>query len=147
MDYRMRQLAAVLLLAATGAAQTSGSAQSAISGLQDPAWAPDGRRIAVSYLDRIWTMSADGKQGKPLTAEGAAIERDPVWSPDGSRIAFAASRGDGFDIVVAPAKGGTVASVTNMPGDERWPSWTPDGRLVFAPRNDPAQGRASEPGL
>src|SRR5688572_27824209 len=130
----MRQLAAVLLLAAIGIAHTSGSAQPAVSGLQDPAWAPDGRRIAVSYLDRIWTMTPDGKQAKALTPESAGIEREPVWSPDGSRIAFASSRGDGFDIVIASGKGGAPIAVTTMPGDERWPSWTPDGRIVFAHR-------------
>ena len=40
-------------------AQHAGNAQSPTSGLQDPAWAPDGRHIAVSYLDRIWVMTPE----------------------------------------------------------------------------------------
>ena len=53
----------------------------------------------------------------------------------------------GFDIVVVSAKGGTPTQVTATPGDERWPSWTPDGRLVFAHRGAVANGRQADPGL
>ena len=131
----MRQpLTAGVLLATLAVVQVPGAAQTVTSGVQDPAWAPDGKRIAVSYLDRIWTMTPDGRQARQLTLESSAIERDPVWSPDGLRIAFAAVRANEFDIYVAPAKGGLAVSVTSMAGDERWPSWTPDGRLVFAHR-------------
>ena len=38
----------------------AGHAQSPV-GVQEPAWSADGKRVAVSYLDRIWTMTADGK--------------------------------------------------------------------------------------
>ena len=68
-------------------------------GLQEPAWSPDGKRIAVSYLDRIWTMTPDGKQAKALFQDlkssrpqdpgDLAIEREPSWSPDGTRLAYA----------------------------------------------------------
>ena len=114
-------------------------------GVQEPAWSPDGKRIAVSYLDRIWTMTADGKQARAITQDAKTpgpqdlIEREPAWSPDGDRIAFAADRGNGFDIFVVAIKSGggssTPVAVTSSPGDERWPSWTADGRIVFAHRD------------
>ena len=48
-------------------------------GVQEPAWAPDGKRIAVSYLDRIWTMTPDGRQAKaadaPTRARSSASRR------------------------------------------------------------------------
>ena len=75
------------------------------------------------------------------------IEREPAWSPDGARIAFAANHGAGFDIYTASTRTGAVEPVTSLPGDERWPSWTPDGRLVFAHRDEPAKGRVVDPGL
>ncbi len=118
-----------------------------IEGAQDPSWAPDGRRIAVSALDTIWTLTPEGRNPAPLVSGApAGIERDPVWSPDGTRIAFAADRGTGFDIFVAAVRGGAVTPVTALDGDERWPSWTPDGRIVFASRA-PRGGRVgADPG-
>ena len=130
-------------------------------GVQEPAWAPDAKRIAVSYLDRIWTMTADGNQARAVTQalkpsspqaqDESVIEREPAWSADGMKLAYAADRGDGFDIYVVTVKNGTGAgapvAVTTTPGDERWPSWTADGRIVFAHRDVRAGGRSADPGL
>ncbi|MEZ5286372.1 MAG: hypothetical protein R2712_16495 [Vicinamibacterales bacterium] len=132
------------LVAGVLVAQVGGRAQRA-PGLQDAAWAPDGRRVAVSYMDRIWTMGPDGRQPRPLArSDSGALEREPAWSPDGGRLAYAANRGDGFDIVVADARTGASAVVAAMPGDERWPSWAPDGRIVFAHREAPPSGRDAD---
>jgi gamma-glutamyltranspeptidase len=136
-------------------------AQSPI-GVQEAAWSPDGKRIAVSYLDRIWTMTADGKQARAMNSpslssvarsakEDLLIEREPVWSPDGNRLAYAADRGEGFDVFVVSIKNGvasgTPVAATTMGGDERWPSWTADGRLVFAHRAPRLAGRTGDPSL
>lgn len=146
----------IAALAATDMRERPLVAQSEVLGpvgVQDAAWAPDGRRIAVSFLDRIWTMTPDGRQAKALASSTEArsakvetIEREPVWSPDGSRLAYASNRGSGFDLFVVSPRGGTPVAVTTMPGDERWPSWTADGRLVFAHREPPPEGRATDPG-
>ena len=106
-------------------------------GIREPAWSPDGKRIAVSYLDRIWTAAPDGRQPRPLTTAAAGIEREPSWSPDGRTIAFSADAGQGFHLYTAPAGGGAPTRVTALAGDERWPSWTRDGRVVFAYRAEP----------
>jgi gamma-glutamyltranspeptidase len=127
------------------ALQAGGGAQPRTPGVQDAAWSPDGKRVAVSYLDRIWTMAPDGRQPRALSAaDSGSVEREPAWSPDGTRLAYAASKGDSFDIVVASVKSGASSVVAAMAGDERWPSWTPDGRLVFAHRPAPPTGRAAD---
>ena len=138
------------VLAAAGAGRAGVAAQSAaaaVVGAQDPVWSPDGGRLAVSALDAIWTMAADGTHAAPLVPGAApGVERDPVFSPDGSRVAFAADRGAGFDLYVAGLRDGTVTPITSQPGDERWPSFTPDGRIVFASRA-PRAGRVGvDPG-
>jgi len=118
---------------------TAFSAQTpvALTGMRDPAFAPDGRRIAVSWLERVWTMTPDGRDAKRVvTADAAWIsERDPAWSPDGKQIAFAADTNGSFDVYVAAAGGGAARKVTSLPGDERWPSWTRDGRLLISHRD------------
>jgi len=117
----------VVLLALSPRAQTGPS------GLRDPAWSPDGKRLAVVILDRIWTSSPDGHDAKELTRVPES-EREPAWSLDGKRVAFAADRGDGFDLYVVDARGGLPERVLDLEGDERTPSWTPDGRIVFTHR-------------
>ncbi|MGH9161486.1 MAG: gamma-glutamyltransferase, partial [Vicinamibacteraceae bacterium] len=107
------------------------------TGVRDPAWSPDGRQLAVSFLDQIWTASPDGKLSTALAVwpeATPAVERDPAWATDGGQVVFAADRGEGFDLFVVGRDGGAPERVTFLPGDERWPSWTPDGRVVFAYR-------------
>ena len=132
---------------AAGHARTQPPAGAALVGVQDPAWAPDGRRIAVSSLDTLWIMAPDGKTPSPLVRPPSpGVERDPAFSPDGTRVAFAADRGTGFDLNVAAVRDGSVTPVTTLPGDERWPSWTPDGGLVFGARAPRAGRPGADPG-
>jgi Tol biopolymer transport system component len=140
----MRRYSSLAIAAAMAAfAVTAFYAQApvALTGMRDPAFSPDGRRIAVSWLEAVWTMTPDGRDEKPVVSTRGewVSERDPAWSPDGKSIAFAADTAGAYDVYVAPASGGQARKVTSLDGDERWPSWTRDGRLVFSHR--PAGGR------
>ena len=113
------------------------AAQPAPSGVQDPAWSPDGKRLATSYLGRIFISGPDGRGGRALRADSNAFERDAAWSPDGKSIAFAADGGDGFDLFVVGADGKNARKVASDNAEERWPSWSRDGRIVFSRRESP----------
>ncbi|MFI5178141.1 MAG: gamma-glutamyltransferase, partial [Vicinamibacterales bacterium] len=141
---RFIRLSAFLLAFAAGASvslrsaadQTSRPAGAGPTGVREAAWSPDGKRLAASWFDAIWTMTPDGKDAKRVTTTHGdwTSERDPAWSPDGQSIAFSAETNGEFDLWVAPAKSGTARRVLSMAGDERWPSWTRDSHLVFSHR-------------
>ena len=121
----------------------------------DPAWSPDGTRIAFSsYREdnnyELYTMDANGDGVTRLTFTGLN-EAEPAWSPDGISIAYAsylvrAEEGCGWmGIPLAP--GASVPGV-EAPGiyvmtlgrNRRWrvsggggvtdPTWSPDGTSV-----------------
>ncbi|MBM3749971.1 MAG: hypothetical protein FJW21_02145 [Acidimicrobiia bacterium] len=129
-----RQLLVAAALATFVVTAFSAHTPATLTGMRDPAFSPDGKRIAVSWLEQVWTMAPDGRDPKRVvTGENRWIsERDAAWSPDGRQIAFAADTDGAFDVYIVPASGGAAWKVTSLDGDERWPSWTRDGRLLFS---------------
>ncbi len=100
---------------------------------QQPAWSPDGSRIAWRRDWNIWVMNADGTNKTQLTSDLTA--RSPLWSPDGKWICFIAFPPGVMNYVnvyLVPANGGTPINVTNTPANDLQASWSPDSReIVF----------------
>jgi len=100
----------------------------------DPAWSPDGRRIAFAKDGQIHVMNADGSGVTNLTSD-FSVNRGPAWSPDGRRIAFHSDRdADGnfviFEIYTMAADGTVPIRLTDLPGDHSSAAWSPDGRTI-----------------
>ena len=99
----------------------------------EPAWSPDGSRIAYSYQGDVWVMSADGSGKTNLTHDPAlaAAGRQPAWSPNGTKIAYVRTG----DIWAMNADGSgkiQLTTSTGGTGTEKSPDWSPDGtRIVY----------------
>jgi len=122
----------------------------------DAAWSPNGRRIAFASNRAhpevacegshprcdydIYVMNADGSNVRRLTDDPAS-EREPAWSPDGTRIVFTSTRDEAgvppndvynAELYVMNADGSNQTRVTNDPGVDTQPAWSPDGtRIAF----------------
>jgi len=103
----------------------------------DPAWSPDGTKIAFSRSDgdryQIFVMNEDGTSPVQLT-QGDSSSSDAAWSPDGRRIAFTRCSAGSCHIYVMSANGSGETRLTQGDRPGEWdPSWSPDGtRIVFA---------------
>jgi hypothetical protein len=107
-----------------------------------PAWSPDGRRIAFSSRrggtgGDIYVMDADGSNVVRRTFTASANRNGgPAWSPDGRKIAFThweGVGGSGVVTVVSADDDGTSAIALTK---GCMPSWSPDGgRIAFSAPN------------
>jgi Tol biopolymer transport system component len=111
------------------------------NGNHDPAWSPDGRKIA--YVSEhgpgegstIWVMNQDGSRRRPLTSTvdepylgGGAYNGDsfPAWSPNGREIVYVYA-GDRLRLMNADGSNQRPLGKGALGTD---PAWSPNGRQI-----------------
>jgi Tol biopolymer transport system component len=110
----------------------------------EPAWSPDGRRLAVvrdvrEHGTDIYLRSASGRRARRLTRLSGS-ESEPAWSADGTRIAFAYRYSSSSGIYVVGVSGRGLRRVVKENADLGQPTWAPDGRSIAFIRGGPYSG-------
>jgi TolB protein len=108
-------------------------ADSAITQVNVPDWAPEGSRLLFTSGQRILVAGDDGSGVRALEAGDFSRREWPAWSPDGTEILFnAGPSGSEQDLYVMTADGLALRQLTADLGREYCGRWSPDGaRIVF----------------
>jgi serine/threonine protein kinase len=101
---------------------------------QSAQFSPDGKKIVFqserSGPASIWMCDADGGNAQQMTKFNAS--GSPSWSPDGQRIAFDNVADGHWQIFTMSARGGKPEQLTSGPVAHSRPSWSHDGKWIFA---------------
>jgi TolB protein len=112
----------------------------------DPAWSPDGRKIAFARFNgtyyEIWTMNADGS-GQTAVVQLGKSTTHPTWSPAQNKLVFTyAFSGSDDDIYAADSTGlnSNAQALASASLNERDPAWQPGGSLIAFTRFNSTSG-------
>jgi Tol biopolymer transport system component len=115
------------------------NARRVLTSAYDPAWSPDGRKLAFARNREIYTVDVTGRNLRRITND-TDTDGDASWSPDGRRLVWASGAGSsrGSYLWTGSAAGGAPRQVTfELEGegyedrnDDVTPAWSPDGTSI-----------------
>ena len=115
----------------------SGRETMLLSNAFHPAYAPDGRRIALDSSwagpRRIWVVDDQGHNPQQVTTDSseAVVHMAPRWAPDGRKIAFQSIERTKFDVRVVDLETRQQHWITNDYATDIAPAWSASGKYVY----------------
>ncbi|HUR03254.1 MAG TPA: hypothetical protein VM347_11985, partial [Nonomuraea sp.] len=118
---------------------------------QRVAWSRDGSRLAFTHVgtgvlsDGVYVVDRSGRHERamsslPVAGRSMTFLASPSWSPDGREVVFTGNEpvsvygvAQQSDLFVATSDGKALRVLTALPGEEAYPTWSPDGsRILFS---------------
>jgi len=81
----------------------------------------------------LWVMNANGSNPielRPARTDGWQLQGHAEWSPDGHRLVMFGGPLSNPQVFVTTASGARPRDVTQRPGQNLDPSWSPDGKTI-----------------
>jgi eukaryotic-like serine/threonine-protein kinase len=116
---------------------TPGEESKLVENAFNPAYSPDGQRIAVDASwagpRRIWLLDRQGHNPQQVTTDTSeeVAHVAPAWSPDGKKIVFQNLARTKFDIRTVNLDSKQMNWITNDFRINIRPSWSPSGRFIY----------------
>jgi Tol biopolymer transport system component len=95
----------------------------------NPTYSPDGQSIVFDDRNNAFWKRDSGGSFTQIAPDHTGL--DASISPDGSKIAYT---GEDDDLAVMNADGGSRRKLTNLPGNDRYPTW-----MAASPYDDTTQ--------
>lgn len=99
----------------------------------EPAWSPDGKRIAYTVFQngtsQIYVANADLSNPVRLS-NGAQADRCPAWNPSSDAIVFTTFVNGNYEIAIRGIDGSGLVQLTNDPKFDSDPCMSPDGLTI-----------------
>jgi len=95
----------------------------------------DGSRLAISshgetdWHSRVYAVPVEGGQPRLVTPNGPSYLHG--WSSDDKFLVYTGERNGQYDIYRIPVEGGEEEQLTNTPGLDDGPEYTPDGKYIY----------------
>ncbi len=101
----------------------------------DHVLSPDNTQIAISHhshedaQSRLYIFPLEGGEPRLVTENAPSYLHG--WSPDGQTLAYCAERGGQYDIFTISVNGGNELQLTNLPGLDDGPEYSPTGEHIW----------------